>query len=142
MSLNLLKRCDGPILLMLMTHIIHRSMLHFVVAGCIVYLSNTWKKILTGRKCWAYGILHKICGKTTNNLDVKLWCSPCFRSHNLYPRVPVLWRLPPISFFLPNKKFSLIFTLKRIICTLLLCHKNIGHYAHLKGSKHLVCYWA
>ena len=52
--------------LVLITHVIHRSTLHYAVARNIVYKSNTRKKNLTGRKCRAYRtISYKISGNIT-----------------------------------------------------------------------------
>ena len=58
------------------------------------------------------------------------WSSPCFRGHNLHPRVTVLCTLSAISFF-P----SFFYRLKRITWALLLCNKNIGHHARLREKE-------
>ena len=77
--------------LVLITCIIHCAMLHFVVAGSRVYLSNTWKKT-----CWAYRTMsYKICGinhTIKKDVEVKYFLSCCFPATG-------------ISFFLSNNFF-------------------------------------
>lgn len=52
--------------LVLIKHVINQSKFYFVVAGRIIYWSNTWEKNQTGRKCQAYGeIWYEICLKIT-----------------------------------------------------------------------------
>ena len=72
-------------------------------------------------------------------MDVKCSYSRCFRGHNLHPRVVVLCTLSPLSCFV---SIIFFFKLKRTICTLLFCNKNIDHHALSKEKEDLFRYRA
>ena len=107
-----------------------------------LFKQHLGKLNLTSRMCRAYGtisyeIYRKIPPFKINGVDVTRSHSRYFRTHNLHFRVRFFARFHLYLYFLPIKKLKNFFTLKKMICTLLLSDKKYRSPCSFKRKKNI-----